>query len=211
MRSSSRNELPRTRRTEQAAATRRAIVNAARALFCEKGYFTTRVEEIAERAQVSPATIFATFDGKPDILACVIQLWLKAPIVGATLNEVANMRDARTLIALLANSCRRMREEFRDIVRLMRVTAPHDSGVAAMMVEATAEYREALYPFARKLIALDAPGRPTSPSKLVDVLWFYFGYAALDTLVEENGWSFARAEKWLTRECLRSIAMPDDA
>jgi hypothetical protein len=31
----------------------------------------------------------------------------------------------------------------------------------------------------------------------VDILWFYFGYAGFFTLVDDNGWSYPRAEQWL--------------
>jgi AcrR family transcriptional regulator len=45
-----------SRRDEYAAATRAAIIDAARKLFSERGYFATKVEEIAEAARVAPAT-----------------------------------------------------------------------------------------------------------------------------------------------------------
>lgn len=31
----------------------------------------------------------------------------------------------------------------------------------------------------------------------VDILWFYFGYSAYFTCVDENGWALARSESWL--------------
>src|ERR1700689_3819175 len=42
------------RRQEYAEVTRQAIVSAARRLFAEKGYFSTRVEDIAAEARVAP-------------------------------------------------------------------------------------------------------------------------------------------------------------
>lgn len=54
----------RERRAHDAAATRRALLDAAVALFDERGYETTTVREIGERAGVDPALIARYFDGK---------------------------------------------------------------------------------------------------------------------------------------------------
>ena len=48
-----------TRREEYAEATRQAILEAARRLFRERGYFATKVDEIAAMARVAPATVYA--------------------------------------------------------------------------------------------------------------------------------------------------------
>ena len=45
------------RREEYAQATRQAIVDAARRLFSERGYFSTKVDDIAALARVAPATV----------------------------------------------------------------------------------------------------------------------------------------------------------
>ncbi|HEY2202048.1 MAG TPA: helix-turn-helix domain-containing protein [Solirubrobacteraceae bacterium] len=49
--------------------TREAIAAAALELFAERGYSRTTLEDIAEAAEVSRATIFAYYDSKEDILA----------------------------------------------------------------------------------------------------------------------------------------------
>ena len=46
-----------TRRQEYAQATRQAILDAARKLFAERGYFATKVDDIAAEARVAPATV----------------------------------------------------------------------------------------------------------------------------------------------------------
>ncbi len=52
------------RRQEQALGTRRAVLDAARELFIERGYVATTVGAIADRATVSPETVYATFKHK---------------------------------------------------------------------------------------------------------------------------------------------------
>ena len=48
------------RRAEQAAATRREVLSAARELFITNGYSATTIADIAARARVSLDTIYAT-------------------------------------------------------------------------------------------------------------------------------------------------------
>ena len=59
-------ELPS--RSAQAAATRRAIIDAASGLFIERGYVATSIEAIAEAAGVSRATVFTSVGGKKALL-----------------------------------------------------------------------------------------------------------------------------------------------
>jgi hypothetical protein len=53
-----------SRRKEYAEATRQAIIAAARRLFSKRGYFGTKVYDIAPFARVSRATVYAVTAGK---------------------------------------------------------------------------------------------------------------------------------------------------
>jgi AcrR family transcriptional regulator len=47
------------------------VLNAASTLFFERGYEATRIEEIAESAEVAPATVYNYFTSKPNILTAL--------------------------------------------------------------------------------------------------------------------------------------------
>ena len=55
-------------RKAQAAATRRAIIDAAAQLFIDRGYVATSVDAIAEAAGVGRATVFTSVGGKKALL-----------------------------------------------------------------------------------------------------------------------------------------------
>ena len=56
--------MPPGRRERKKAATRAAILEAARELFLERGFDQVSVREVAERADVTPKTVFAHFSRK---------------------------------------------------------------------------------------------------------------------------------------------------
>ena len=193
------------RRQEYAEATRQAILTAARTLFAERGYFATRVEDIATEARVAPATVYAVSGGKSGLLAELIRIWTTDPIVEATLESVASTRSGRAILDEVAAASRRMRENFADIMRVLLTTAPHDGTVRQQLQSATAVYRAALVPVVERLAALGALRVGIDNAYAVDVLWFYFGYASYFTLLDDNGWSYERAERWLAEQASREL------
>ena len=56
------------KRTEQAKATRRAILEAAQRLFLSNGYGTTSIRMIAEEAGVAVQTVYAVFGNKRQLV-----------------------------------------------------------------------------------------------------------------------------------------------
>jgi AcrR family transcriptional regulator len=194
-----------TRREEYARATRQAIIDAARRLFSERGYFNTKVDDIAALARVAPATVYAVLGGKQGLLNTLIDVWTTAPIMAATIGRIEEMDDPGTVLRLVAATCRRMEEEFGDIMRVMRAIAPHDEAVSATLAAATSRTRQAFVPIAQRLADLGALRDRLDVKQAVDVFWFYFGYCGLLTLHNDNGWSYERAEQWLCEQASRAL------
>ncbi len=194
-----------TRRDENAQATRRAILDAARKLFAERGYFATKVDDIAAEARVAPATVYAVTGGKYGLLTELIAIWTTDPMVETTTAQMLEMSEPVAIIRELAAGSRRMREQYADIMRVMLATAPHDEAVATALQAATAVYRKAFIPIAERLMRLDALRRELDITSAVDLFWFYFGYTSYFTLHDDNGWSYDRAERWLADRACRDL------
>ena len=101
-----------------------------------------------------------------------------------------------------------MRGDFGYVMRVMLNTAPHDKTAAEIQDAMTARHRGALASMSQRLAELGALRQGLDADQAVDVLWFYFGYAGLFTLHDEDGWSYARAEDWLCHEASRALLRP---
>jgi AcrR family transcriptional regulator len=193
------------RRDEYAQATRDAILEAARRLFCERGYFATKVDDIAALARVSSATVYAVSGGKQGLLRTLLDLSSATPIITAALDKIEKLEDPAAIMRVVAATCRSMREEFEDILRFLLATAPHDKIVAESLATATARCRGAFVPVSQRLFALGGLREGLDVNGAVDVLWFYFGFSGLFTLHDDNGWSYERAEHWLYEQASRAL------
>src|SRR5271166_6552404 len=105
-----------TLRERQAAATRQAVLDAARDLFLAQGYGATTIDQIAARAQVSKPTVFTAVGNKQALLAAVRAVALAGEdLPGAASSGEPALRDmwdasqqqrltaARSFIAALAD------------------------------------------------------------------------------------------------------------
>ncbi len=194
-----------TLRDRYAQATKQSIVDAARKLFAELGYFATTVEGIAREAGVAPATVYTSTGGKQGILAEMLRLWGDDPTIQATLDGVDTATDPREIIGTLASAACDMRERWDDVVRIFLTTAPHDSGVADAFAPYSRFYRECVARIAARLGAIGALREGIDVAYATDVLWLYFGYGSLYTLHHENGWSYDRARDWLAAQASREL------
>jgi AcrR family transcriptional regulator len=126
------------RRREQARATRQAILDAARALFTERGYVATTIDAIAATAIVSPETVFSTFGSKRSLLSQLVDLSISGgegatPILDqAWVQEMRKEPDPRRRLKILAANGRSILERRSALDEVVRGAAAADSEMAAL-------------------------------------------------------------------------------
>ncbi|RZS44498.1 TetR family transcriptional regulator [Herbihabitans rhizosphaerae] len=125
-------------RRRDSAATRRALLDAARKLFADKGFDRTTVRDIAAAAGVNQALLFRYFGSKEELLGAV----LSAP--GAAL--LADVGSERLLGELLTRLFAEDRERGHEALLMLALTGP---GVAADTLR-----REVSEPFVDALSAM---------------------------------------------------------
>lgn len=66
-------EPPLRRRDEARALFRNAILDAAEAVFAERGFHGARIQDIAERARIAVGTVYNHFEDKDDVLGALLE------------------------------------------------------------------------------------------------------------------------------------------
>ena len=197
-----------SRRAEYAEATRRAIIAAARQLFVERGYTATKVDEVAALARVSPATVYAVAGGKQGLLHTLVDDWTQAPEVDEAYGAIEASATADGVLDIVASTCRRMRSDWGDVMKIVVGTAPIDETAAATLRTATERYRAGTLLAARRLADLGALKPGVTVDDANDMLWFFFGYSGCFTLMDDNGWSADRSEEWLREMAAIAVLRP---
>jgi len=108
-----------TLRERQAEATRQLLVSVARALFAERGYAATPVEEIIQRAGVARGALYHHFAGKDALFRAVydeVQAEITSRVVAAAVAGPEPWEGVRAGLSAFLDAC--LEPEFRRIVVL---------------------------------------------------------------------------------------------
>jgi AcrR family transcriptional regulator len=193
------------RRAEYARHTRQAILDAARSLFVEKGYFGATVEEIATTARVAPATVYAA-GGKHGLLRTLIEAGTTTEDVQAILARIAGSTDPVGLISFIVHATREQFEQWSGLMRQVVAVAPQEPSVREIQQIAHDSMRHGLSLTARRLAALDALRDDVDIDRATDLLWLHLCNAAYFVRTDDLGWSLQQSEDWLN-EALRSALL----
>lgn len=193
-----RRRYASARRARQAAETRRAILDAASALFGERGYAATGMRDVARTAGVAVETVYANFGSKVDLLQAAIEVAVVGdaePWALADRPEFAAL--GRGTIAERARAAARLvravNERTAGIGRALREAAAGDAELATRLHEAGERRRRDVEAGAR-LVA----GRAVSDTER-DGVWALSSAEVYELLVSHTGWSARRYEDWLAR------------
>lgn len=120
------------RRREQAAATRRDILDAAQRLFERHGYPATSMAAIAAEAGVALKTVYTAFETKRGVLLALWHLLLRgdedAVPVGerAWFRQVLEEASPERQLRLNARNSRAVKERAAGLLEVLRTAAPTD-------------------------------------------------------------------------------------
>jgi AcrR family transcriptional regulator len=190
------------RRREQAAATRREILDAAQRLFERQGYAATKMSEIAEDAGVALKTVYAAFDTKSGVLRALWHALLRGdeedvPVMDrAWYREVLEEPDAERQLRLNARNARAVKTRIAGVLDVIRQAALLDPDTEALWARIQSDF----YENQRAIVqALDARGalRPgLEVAEAADILWTLNHPDVWQLLVTQRGWTAERWEQW---------------
>ncbi|WP_414583161.1 TetR/AcrR family transcriptional regulator [Scytonema sp. PCC 10023] len=101
-------------------ATKEQILTTAMTLFCEKGYYSTSIEDVAKHAKISKGLLYHYFKGKEDLLAALVDIRINDVLV--VMNAAAVKETPAEQIRHIAEGAledvRRQPEVFRFYLNL---------------------------------------------------------------------------------------------
>jgi AcrR family transcriptional regulator len=193
---------------------RRAVVEAARALFLDRGYAATTIDAISDRSDVPPATVYRLFSSKLGILKAVGDL----SIVGD--DEALSVQDRPDVAALFAepdpgkmlagfarvNVAINTRTE--HVYRVLVSAAASDPEAAALLAEYQRQRDQGQGQIARALARAGALRPGLRGLDAADIIHALMSPDLYRLLVTERGWAPERHERWLAATLIDQLLPP---
>ena len=191
------------RRSQQAAATRREILEAALRLFEQRGYTATTMAAIATEAGVALKTVYVAFQTKRGLLLALWHLRLRgdeAPVpVGERpwFREVIDEPDPERLLRLNARNSLVVKERAGPLLEILRNAASADGELAALWKRIQTEFYDNQRAVVERLQANNALRPGLELDQAADILWALNHPDLYRLLVGERGWTPQQYEEWL--------------
>jgi len=198
-------------RQRQASDTRRRIIGAAGELLQREGYAGMTIEAIAQRAEVSPQSVYAIFKSKTGILIALLDQSMFGLEYEKVVRRTLMAADPGTRLRLAAGVARQIRGAQSASLDLMRgagVVAPELAKLAQQRERLRYEKEEAMITFLRDAGAL-RPGLSHKAAR--DIFWMLTGGDVYRMLVHERGWSPQKYQDWLADTLVHSLLSPGKA
>ena len=193
------------RRDASADRTRAKVLEAGKYLFSRKGIDATTIAQIAERAAVSQATVYATVKSKSGLLHALMHEAIFGPRFQDAQKKLVGVVDPVEQIALTAHVARAIYEgETADLSLLMKASAfspelrKTQQAFEMLRRELQRGRIDALFKAGRAKPGLD---KDTASS----ILWMFTGRDVYHKLVHESGWSPDKFQDWLEQTLMATL------
>jgi AcrR family transcriptional regulator len=181
-----------SRRQRQALRTREVILDAARELFLGGGYAGTRIQAIAEAADVSVETIYKAFGGKPGLVRAIAEKGLEGadPIPAEQRSDEMRTleRDPHEVMQRWGMFTAEVAPLAAPIALLIRTAAGVDPDMGALRDDLDRARLARMEVNARALFERGDFREGITLERARDVLWAYSSPELYELLVLRQGW-----------------------
>lgn len=204
------------RRQEQAAATRRSILEAAQRLFEQEGYPATTMEAIAAEAGVALKTVYLAFVTKSGLLRALWDLLLKgdqettAVADRSWYQHVIAEPDPERQLGLNARNARVVKQRISGVLKVIRSAAPVDPDASELWRLIQSDFYANQRAIVETLDARNALRPGLDVTRAADILWTLNHPDLWLLLVGERGWTPEQWEDWFgATACSQLLGRPD--
>ncbi|MDP8930006.1 MAG: TetR/AcrR family transcriptional regulator [Actinomycetota bacterium] len=199
------------KRTAKAHQTRTRILAAAHTLFCEQGYVTTTVEQIAGQAGVSTPTVYLAFGTKREILkqlSDTLAAGDDAPVPlmeRGWFHQIRDEPDPKRQIQLGVAAAREIYERVAQLLEVVRAAAGADPELATQWETNRAQREQFQACLVEFLDRKDGLREDLTLERAKDI------YIALESpelyvlLVHQRGWTPHEWESWVAENLRQQL------
>jgi len=198
-------------RAEQAAQTRLRILEAAGALFAERGYAAVTIDAVAEQAGVAADTVYAIFGNKRGVLSALVDLRVTGNAEGSDVltgeapRALRQVSDQRQMVAGFAADITERVERVRPIDDVLRSAAAIDSDIADLRARMQENRFTKMGVFIEWLASLGPLRDDMNASEATATAWMLTSPEVNRMLRDVRGWSSQRYSEWLSATLLRVL------
>jgi AcrR family transcriptional regulator len=202
------------RRREQAAATRRVILESAQRLFESRGFAATKMAEIASEAGVALKTVYSAFETKSGVLRALWHMLLRGdeddvPVMAREWYlETLNEPDPERQLRLNARNARAVKQRIAPLLEVIRHAAPLDAETAALWERIQSDFYENQGAIVQSLSDRGALAPGLGVARGSDILWTLNHPDLWQLLVAQRGWTAEQWEQWFADTSCAQLLAP---
>jgi AcrR family transcriptional regulator len=182
---------------------RRAVVDAARALFLARGYAATTIEAISEHSDVPSATVYRLFSSKLGILKALLDTSIAGDDQSLAVQErpdvasLFNEPDPHKLLAGFAGITMAINQRTNDGYRVLASAAGSDPAAAELLNEIQQQRDRGQGRIARSLARARALRPGLRERDAADLIHALMSPEVYRLLVGDRRWTPERYQQWL--------------
>jgi AcrR family transcriptional regulator len=202
-------------REEAAQRTRRAVVDAAAAMFAERGYAAASLREVADAAGVARPTVAAAFGSKPALLRQVVDEALAGddePVPVADRPWFAPVWDAVDPAGVLdayAGVCTLIGRRAARIFEVVHQAAADSAEIDELWSTLLGNRRLGAQMVVRRARERGPLRDDLTDDHAIDALWVLNDPAVYGALVRRRGWTEDQHRRWLAHQ-MQAALLPAD-
>jgi AcrR family transcriptional regulator len=193
---------------------RRAVIDAARTLFLERGYGATTIDAISALSDVPPATVYRLFSSKRGILKALLDISIGGVDDAVPMADRPPVRslladpNPKNMVAGFVGIAAQVNSRTAAIYRILVSAAASDPDAATLLDDLTRQRQEGQGRVARALARARAL-RPTLRERDAgDIIHALVSPEVYGLLVVDRGWPPERYETWLTKTLVDQLLAP---
>jgi AcrR family transcriptional regulator len=208
-----KRESPSNRGPGQARTrlARRAVVEAARVLFLERGYAATTIEAISEHSDVPSPTVYRLFSSKLGILKALLDTSIAGDDQPRAVQErpdVASLftePDPHKLLAGFAGVTTAINQRTNDVYRVLASAAGSDPAAAELLDEIQRQRDRGQVEIARALARAGALEPGLRERDAADLIHALMSPEVYRLLVGDRRWTPERYRQWLATTLIQQL------